>query len=1182
MCTATALTSKKPRDAQVGVECFAKAKQLRGCWKPLILALYALLIAGLASAAPTVFVTGNAGQFGYFDLPTRAYTQVSSSMAGTGLGYRSSTGTMYLNTIVSTTTALRIINPDTGAQTPVANYNYGPGVATNTIGISFSSAGSLYIYNPGNEAIFNVNPATAVGTQLSAGPVLSTTIAPRGKLAFAGSTLYGAMSVSPASASGLYSFNTSNGAVTSLGSGGSAATYVEMVIFADGATLYGLNGTTLFQINTANGALTTIGAITGGSLPTAFNGAVIGPARAANFTVSNLNDSGSGSLRQAITDANSNGTGADTVAFQAGLTGTINLTSSLPTFTGATTVTGPGATALTVNGGNFTIFNVANGIDLQMSGLRVTGGGVTSGLNAAQLEVGAGTASISNSAFENAGGTAIASFVAITLTNVTIANSTNVGLINGHTATLTNVTISGSTGFAIDQASGPMVSTTLTNCTLANNVIGISLALRPTESHTITLRNNIFSNSSFDIRALQSGGPALNLISQGNNLFSDATLTTTAAGDLLNTDPLLDILNNYGGNTRTMALRPGSPAINAGNATGAPTSDQRGFARVGATDIGAFESQGFSLTLASGNNQSARPGTNFASPLIVSASYVDGGPMNSGQVSFMPPASGASATIAGNPATIAIGGTARCGIVTANAIAGGPYTVSASIPGVTPVNFSLTNATCSINVSTALDGAAPPAVDGIDSSITGVQTGRMNRFVTGSTCATPKTYPGTGVATGARAFDRYRITPAVSGCVTARITTANAANLFSAAYSSFDPAVISANYIADPGFANASDIVYSFNTTANVPFDLVVHEVNVGGGLNQAYSLTVDACTAGAVSSAFSINDASIAEGNSGNTALSFTVSRSNTIAAQSVDVGSSVGGTASAGTDYTALANSTLNFAPGVNTQTVTVQIVGDAVFETNETFNLALSNASAGSTISDATGVGTISNDDSAPTLAINDVSISEGNSGTQSLLFTVTRTGLTELPVSFSAATADGTASAPADYLAALSGLTTIPAGSAAATSTLTATINGDTVQEANETFFINLRAATNATIADNQGQGSINNDDVDLIFSNGFEDQSINATSGSFSVPSAVLLSVLDVNPTRVFSLSDADGEALRIYARALFGVQEFALATRDASGRWTLAAWQRLDAEPRLSWTATRSADGFVLSSAALK
>ncbi len=415
-----------------------------------------------------------------------------------------------------------------------------------------------------------------------------------------------------------------------------------------------------------------------------------GAAFAATFTVSNLNNSGSGSLRQAITDANNNGTGADTIAFQAGLTGTINVTSSLPTFTGATTVNGPGPTVLTVNGGSFTIFSVASGINLQMSGLRVTGGAVSSGFNAAHLDVGGGTATISNSAFENAGGAAVASFIAITLTNVTIANAANIGLFNGRAATLTNVTISGTTGFAIDQASGVTVSTTLTNCTLASNAGGITVNLRPAESHTITLRNNIFSNTGSDIRITQSGGPALNLVSLGDNIFSDATLSPTAAGDLINTDPLLDILDDYGGSTRTMALRPGSPAINAGNATGAPTTDQRGFARVGATDIGAFESQGFTLALASGNNQSAGTSTNFASPLSVTANYVNGGAMNSGQVTFTPPGSGASATIAGNPATIS-NGTASTGTVTANAIAGGPYTVSASMPGVTAVNFSLTN-----------------------------------------------------------------------------------------------------------------------------------------------------------------------------------------------------------------------------------------------------------------------------------------------------------------------------------------------------------------------------------------------------------------------------------------------------------------------------------------------------------
>jgi len=47
-----------------------------------------------------------------------------------------------------------------------------------------------------------------------------------------------------------------------------------------------------------------------------------------------------------------------------------------------------------------------------------------------------------------------------------------------------------------------------------------------------------------------------------------------------------------GGPTETMAIGPGSPAVDAGTSTGAPPVDQRGFARVGAVDIGAYEFQG--------------------------------------------------------------------------------------------------------------------------------------------------------------------------------------------------------------------------------------------------------------------------------------------------------------------------------------------------------------------------------------------------------------------------------------------------------------------------------------------------------------------------------------------------------------------------------------------------------------
>ena len=68
-------------------------------------------------------------------------------------------------------------------------------------------------------------------------------------------------------------------------------------------------------------------------------------------------------------------------------------------------------------------------------------------------------------------------------------------------------------------------------------------------------------------------------------------------------------------------------------------------------------------------------------------------------------------------------------------------------------------------------------------------------------------------------------------------------------------------------------------------------------------------------------------------------------------------------------LRNETLTFGPGETTKQVTVLVNGDTTYETDETFTVHLSNA-VNATISDATGVGTILNDDAQPSFAIDDV--------------------------------------------------------------------------------------------------------------------------------------------------------------------------------------------------------------------
>ena len=112
-----------------------------------------------------------------------------------------------------------------------------------------------------------------------------------------------------------------------------------------------------------------------------------------------------------------------------------------------------------------------------------------------------------------------------------------------------------------------------------------------------------------------------------------------------------------------------------------------------------------------------------------------------------------------------------------------------------------------------------------------------------------------------------------------------------------------------------------------------------------------------------SINDVTISEGNSGTKVATFTVTRSGGTAAFDVNFATSNGTATVADSDYVAASN-TLHFGANQNTQTISVTINGDTKVEANETFNVVLSNATNGATISDSQGVGTITNDDGAPT--------------------------------------------------------------------------------------------------------------------------------------------------------------------------------------------------------------------------
>src|SRR5262249_47189981 len=124
-----------------------------------------------------------------------------------------------------------------------------------------------------------------------------------------------------------------------------------------------------------------------------------------------------------------------------------------------------------------------------------------------------------------------------------------------------------------------------------------------------------------------------------------------------------------------------------------------------------------------------------------------------------------------------------------------------------------------------------------------------------------------------------------------------------------------------------------------------------------------------------SIGNATVTEGNSGTTNATFTVSLS-AASTQTVTVNyATADGSAVAGSDYTA-ASGILTFAPGETSKTVTVTVLGDVIDEANETFSVTLS-APTNATLGTSTGTGTITDDDTAA-VAVNDVSVVEGNSG------------------------------------------------------------------------------------------------------------------------------------------------------------------------------------------------------------
>ena len=247
---------------------------------------------------------------------------------------------------------------------------------------------------------------------------------------------------------------------------------------------------------------------------------------AATFTVTNINDSSAGSLRQAILDANA-AAGADTIVFSSLFNSPQTITLALTLVIDsadntALTITGPGANLLTVSGNNTVrVLDVRDSETITISGMTMTQGnslnGTSPGLGGA-IYIGNATATLNgvvvsgNSATSGGGGIYLNSNNSITITNSTITNNTTNNVGGGIRATapnsapvgltITNTTVSNNTvvgggnsfGGGIHNDAKPM---NMDNCLVTGNTVafeGGGIYISTSQTQTIT--NSVISNNS--------------------------------------------------------------------------------------------------------------------------------------------------------------------------------------------------------------------------------------------------------------------------------------------------------------------------------------------------------------------------------------------------------------------------------------------------------------------------------------------------------------------------------------------------------------------------------------------------------------------------------------------------------------------------------------------------------------
>jgi uncharacterized repeat protein (TIGR01451 family) len=218
------------------------------------------------------------------------------------------------------------------------------------------------------------------------------------------------------------------------------------------------------------------------------------------------------------------------------------------------------------------------------------------------------------------------------------------------------------------------------------------------------------------------------------------------------------------------------------------------------------------------------------------------------------------------------------------------------------------------------------------------------------------------------------------------------------------------------------------------------------------------------------IEDATVAEGHSGLTNMTFTM-RLSAPPGRPVTVRYFTSDrSAFNGVDYVG-ASGWVTFPVGNSTQQLNIAVLGDLIDESNETFFVNLTSPT-NAVLGKAQAIGTILDDDVPPSLRVEDIAVTEGDSGVTVATFRARLSLPSALTVRFTASTSNGTATAGTDYTAVSRSLF-MPPG--LTNLSVNVSVLGDRLVESNETFFLNLSNPTNATIARGQAVCTILNDD-----------------------------------------------------------------------------------------------------------